>query len=62
MEELKFQEIIRQIIIDQKKEVLIKHKDFSAFHQAWLKEPHRDEIVGKALKGGDILYYYSPKN
>ncbi|BDR58853.1 hypothetical protein [Xylocopilactobacillus apicola] len=61
MVNLNYRDLIAQMMNDPKKEILIKHQDFKDFHEVWLKEPHRDEIVGKALKGGDIIYHYQPK-
>lgn len=58
MDNSDFSEVIDQLVAGIKKEVLVKHEDFSKFHRAWLKHPRHGEIVGKAQKGGDIIYHY----
>ncbi|BDR56762.1 hypothetical protein [Xylocopilactobacillus apis] len=56
-----YKELIKKMIAEPGKEFLVKHQDFPAFHQAWVQYPNHDEIVGKALKDGDVLYRYVPK-
>lgn len=57
-----YQKLINELLADPQKEILIKHDQFLPFHQAWLANPHHGEIVGKALKEGNIIYHYVPKN
>lgn len=53
-----YQSLIAKLIADPQQQLLVKHEEFGAFHQAWLASPHHDEIVGQALKGGDVIYRY----
>lgn len=53
-----YQALLEKLRTNELQEVLIKSSEFMSFQSHLLNYSHKKNIVGKALRGGDILYHY----
>ncbi|WP_178198255.1 hypothetical protein [Ligilactobacillus sp. Marseille-Q7487] len=53
-----YQELLEKLRTNEIQDLLIKADEFMTFQPYFMNYSHKKNIVGKALRGGDILYHY----
>ncbi|MDR2832734.1 MAG: hypothetical protein LBV67_03355 [Streptococcaceae bacterium] len=49
---------INELIIGKIKEIKVNKEEFMAFRQSWLISDEKENIIGKAEFGGNIVYFH----
>ncbi|WP_225046965.1 hypothetical protein [Lacticaseibacillus kribbianus] len=53
-----YQQMMDDLRAGKRSEIEVTPETFGAFRAVWTDYPNRDEIVGQAKRGGNIVYHY----
>ena len=54
--------LLEQLRTKKRAELLIKSAEFMQFQPYLMNYSHKKNIVGQAMRGGDILYHYADES
>lgn len=58
MDRSEIERCLNQLVNKERESVTIPKEDFMLFRELWSIHPKRNQIIGEAKNGGEIIYKY----